>query len=119
MEAYDLFDLFLERVDYTGAHFDAIPSASFLRSRIDIHLGKSSDNEPDRIKALTFFIEEDNADAQRESILIKFQELVKRAQKLIFEDEKKSLERDYDQNSNEYLVAYSSLLAKGKRLGII
>lgn len=37
----------------------------------------------------------------------------------MYEHEKQALASAMDPNSSEYLVAYSSLLSKGKKLGII
>jgi hypothetical protein len=37
----------------------------------------------------------------------------------MYEHEKQTLAETLDPNSNEYLIAYSSLLSKGKQLGII
>jgi hypothetical protein len=75
--------------------------------------------DPDTLKALELQIESENEWTQSNAILIKFSELVKRAQKLMYEHEKQTLAETLDPNSNEYLIAYSSLLSKGKQLGII
>jgi len=117
--AYQLYDLFLKTIDYTDAHFVAIPSYEFVRSHIQAHLGLSESVDPDTLKALELQIESENEWTQSNAILIKFSELVKRAQKLMYEHEKQTLAETLDPNSNEYLIAYSSLLSKGKQLGII
>ncbi len=117
--AYGLFDLFLERIAYTEPHFDAIPGALFLKSCLDSSVSGTEIPDFDRLKALELEIEESHPGAQRESILPIFHGLIKKAQKLMFEHEKSNLENQFDPNSTEYFIAYSSLLKKGKELGII
>lgn len=117
--AYQLYDLFLASIDYTDEHFEGIPSFDFIRSEILAHLGQSEPTDIDTIKALELQVEAENEWTQRDTILLKFSELVKRAQKLMYEHEKQALASSMDQNSIEYMQAHLSLISKGKKLGII
>ncbi len=117
--AYWFYDLFLASIDYTSEHFEGIPSYDYVRSEILAHLGQSEISDVDAIKALEMQIESENEWAQSEMILLKFSELVKRAQKLMYEHEKQVLASTMDQNSLEYMQAHLSLISKGKKLGII
>lgn len=119
MEAYGLYDLYLSEIPYNNEYFDAVPSANLVKKQIDIHLGKSSEIDNDHVKALAFYIEEQNGNAQSESIHSQFRELVRKVRKMLLEAEKNSLSDRYDPNSAEYLEAYSRLLSEGKKLGII
>ncbi len=117
--AYGFYDLFLASIDYTSPHFEGLPSFDLIRSEILAHLGQSEPADVDALKALELMIESENEWTQRDTILLKFSELVKRAQKLMFEHEKQALASSMDQNSIEYMQAHLSLISKGKKLGII
>ncbi len=119
MEAYDLYDLFFEQIPYTSPHFDSIPGASLLKNQIETRLNHRIETDTDRIQALAFYIEEQTKDVQRAQILVQFSDLLKKVQKMMFDSKKRSLAEQYDQNSEAYLTAYSSLLQEGKILGII
>ena len=119
MEAYGLYDLFLSEIPYNGEYFDAIPSAALVKTRIETHLGTVPETDSDHVRALAFYIEEQNGNAQSESIHSQFRELMKKVRKILLEAEKNSLSERYDPNSSDYIEAYSRLLSEGKKLGII
>ena len=51
-----------------------------------------------------------------EEIEKKFLELLSKAAKVAFENEKKSLSERYDPSGSEYFAAYMELIEKGKKL---
>ena len=119
MAAYDFYDLCLSSFDYTSKYFEAIPSFALVRSELTARAQGIDPVDLDTQKALALQIESENEGVQSAALQIKFKELLKRAHKLMFEREKQELAETFDTNSNEYLSAYSSLLSRGKKLGII
>jgi DNA primase len=119
MAAYDFYDLCLGSFDYTSKYFEAIPSFALVRSELTAHAQGVDPVDLDTQKALALQIESENEGVQSAALQIKFKELLKRVHKLMFEREKQELAETLDTNSNEYLSAYSSLLSRGKKLGII
>ena len=119
MCAYDFYDLFLESIDYTNVYFEAIPSHALIRSVLNAHTTGWDLVDPDTQKALALEIESENEGVQSAALQIKFKEFLKRVNKLMFEREKQDLATSLDPSSSEYLQAYSSLLSRGKRLGLI
>jgi DNA primase len=119
MSAYFFYDLFLKFVDYNEISFEAIPWHEFVRTTLRYHEQQIENPNQEELLALELIIESENEGAQSEAILTKFKELVKHTQKLMFKREQEILSENMDTNSNEYLLAYSSLLNKWKKLGLI
>jgi DNA primase len=119
MSAYFFYDLFLKFVDYNEESFEAIPWHEFVRTTLRYHEQQIENPNQEELLALELIIESENEGAQSEAILTKFKELVKHTQKLMFKREQEILSENMDTNSNEYLLAYSSLLNKWKKLGLI
>lgn len=119
MSAYCFYDLFLKFVDYNEVNFEAVPWYEFVRTTLWYHQQQLENPNQEELLALELIIESENEWAQSEAILTKFKELVKHTQKLMFKREQELLSENMDTNSNEYLLAYSSLLNKWKKLGII
>lgn len=67
---------------------------------------------------MELFIEEENTGLSEEMTRAKFTDLVNYLNKTCFDQEKQELLALSDKNSNEYLIKYSQLAEKAKKLGI-
>lgn len=117
---YDLFDLFLEKFQYTLDDGMFIPSFFVIKNLLSHRDSFEEDGnmDLDRLSAIELFIEEENILLSRDMIALKFLELVGYLNKVCFEQEKKNLLADIDPNSTEYIMRHRELQEKGKKMGI-
>jgi len=88
---YDLFDLFLEKFQYTLDDGMFIPSFFVIKnllSRRDSFV-EDGNMDVDRLSAVEIYIEEENATLSQDMITLKFLELVGYLNKTCFEQEKR------------------------------
>ena len=121
---YALFDLFLEKFQYTLDDGIFIPSFFVIKNLFSERDNRGKNEEiihsedVDRFSAIELYIEEENTTLSQDVITLKFLELVGYVNKLCFEQEKKALLSDIDPNSTEYIIRHREIQEKAKSMGI-
>lgn len=117
---YDLFDLFLEKFQYTLDDGMFIPSFFVIKNLLSRRESFVEDGniDVDRLSAVELYIEEENATLSQDMITLKFLELVGYLNKTCFEQEKKDMLANIDPDSTEYIMKHRELQEKGKNMGI-
>lgn len=120
MQLYSLFDLFLEKFQYTLDDGMFIPSFFVIKNVLEYRNAWEKDGEwnIDRLSAIELFLEEKNSTFSQDTIILNFIELVNNLNKICLEQEKKILLVDIDPNSIEYMMKHHQLQEKAKKIGI-
>lgn len=120
IHTYWLFDLFLEKFQYTLEDGMQIPSFFVVKNLIELRdtFWQDSTVDQDRFAAIELFIEEENSTLSKDMVMAKFLDLVSYINKVCFEQEKKATLANLDPSSTEYLIQYRMLQEKGQKIGV-